>query len=187
MTIADIFADLPVIETERLLLRRMTLDDAAGLYAYAVDPEVSHYTTWSPPQSIDDSRAYLSGMIARYDRGEVAEWGIVHKSDRKFIGTCGFIEWNTRHNRAEIGYALSRVYWKHGYMTEAIGAVITFGFLQMELNRIEAKCIPENIGSATVMEKNGMKKEGTLRDYMYAKESYHDLDLYAILRSDWGA
>lgn len=187
MTIADIFADLPVIETERLLLRRMTLEDADDLFAYAVDPEVSRFTTWSPPATIDDSRAFISAVIKRYERNDVAEWGVVHKSDGKFIGTCGFINWDTTHNRAEIAYALSRVYWKHGYMPEAVGAVIAFGFLQMELNRIEAKCVSENTGSAHVMEKNGMHKEGTLRQYMYAKGNYHDLDLYAILRSDWGA
>lgn len=183
--IEDVFSDLAPIETERLLLRKMALADAEDMFEYASDPEVTNYTTWYPHTSIEDSRQFLEHITGRYDRHGVAEWGVIHKRDRKFIGTCGYIYWEPQHARAEIGYALSRSYWGQGLMSEAAREVISFGFRNMTLNRVEARCLPENIGSARVLEKSGMNFEGILRQHMYIKGRYIDLKMYAIVRSDW--
>ena len=183
--IEDVFGDLPTLETERLVLRKMRLDDAADLFEYASDPEVSTYTTWGPHQSLDDSREFLTRILGLYENCELAEWGIVHKADAKFIGTCGFVDWSPYHSRAEIGYAMSRKYWGLGLMTEAARRVIAFGFENMQLNRVEARCMIENIGSARVMEKSDMSYEGILREHMYAKGQYDDLKIYSILRREW--
>ena len=183
--IEDVFADLPTLETERLVLRRMRLEDASDLFEYASDPEVSLYTTWYPHQSIDDSREFLTRILSLYENTQLADWGIVHKADAKFIGTCGFADWSPYHSRAEIGYAMSRKYWGQGLMTEAARRVIDFGFENMQLNRVDARCMIENIGSARVMEKSGMTYEGILREHMYAKGRYDDLKIYSILRREW--
>src|SRR5687768_4299093 len=183
--IEDIFGDLPTLETERLLLRKMRLDDADDLFEYAADPEVSTYTTWGPHHSIHDSREFLTRIVGLYRNSELSEWGVEHKADAKFIGTCGFVDWSPYHSRAEIGYAMSRKYWGQGLMTEAAVAVIAFGFRNMQLNRVEARCRIDNIGSARVMEKSGMTYEGILREHMYAKGRYDDLKIYSILRRDW--
>lgn len=170
------------LETDRLLLRKLSMADAADVFAYASDPEVSKYTGWSTHQAIADSQKFLESVIAKYETGQPMDWGIVHKRDRKLIGTCGFASWNCTHSRAEIGYALARQYWGQGYMTEAVKAVISFGFHVMMLNRIDASCMVDNLASARVMQKAGMHYEGTLREYAFFKDRYCDLKLYAIIK-----
>jgi ribosomal-protein-alanine N-acetyltransferase len=185
MKLLDILAYLPTIETERLLLRKITLNDANDMFEYASDPEVSEYTTWSTHESIEDSKFFLKTLVKMYKRRELVDWGIVHKAEKKFIGTCGFVEWRMTHSRAEIGYALSRKYWGEGYMSEAVSAVIDFGFREMQLNKIQARCEVNNIASARVMEKVGMQLEGILRQQLFVKGRYWDLKTYSILREEF--
>jgi ribosomal-protein-alanine N-acetyltransferase len=187
VNVEDVFGDLQSLETERLLLRKLSLEDAGDLFAYASDPEVARYTTWEAHKTIDDSRTVLSQWVDLYATGQVAPWGVVHKGDAKLIGTCGFVSWAPRHARAEVAYALSRPYWGKGYTTEAVRAVIAFGFNTKGLNRIEARCDIPNIASARVMEKVGMKFEGVLRQQLFVKGVYVDLKMYSILRTEWAA
>jgi ribosomal-protein-alanine N-acetyltransferase len=185
MNLLDILAHLPTIETERLLLRKITLSDASDMFEYASNPEVSEYTMWSTHTSIEDTKYFLQSLTKMYKRRELVDWGIVHKAEKKFIGTCGFVEWSMTHSRAEIGYALSRRYWGEGYMSEAVNAVIEFGFREMLLNRIMARCEVNNIASARVMEKVGMQLEGILRQHLFVKGRYWDLKIYSILREEF--
>lgn len=187
MTIKNTLDNLPILETERLLLRSLSLDDAEDLFEYASDPDVSRYNTWTVHKSLDDSKRFLNAIVERYKNHELAGWGIVHKTDKKLIGTCGLSSWIQDQRRAEIGYALSRKYWGKGYMPEAVRPVIAFGFRMMKLNRIEGKCIILNTASARVMEKVGMKFEGVLRQHLFTKGSFYDVKMYSILREEWVA
>jgi [ribosomal protein S5]-alanine N-acetyltransferase len=185
MKLLDILANLPTIETERLLLRKITLNDASDMFEYASNPEVSEYTMWSTHTSIEDTKYFLKSLTKMYKRRELVDWGIVHKAEKKFIGTCGFVEWSMTHSRAEIGYALSARYWREGYMSEAVNAIIEFGFREMLLNRIVGRCEVNNIASARVMEKVGMQLEGILRQQLFVKGRYWDLKIYSILREEF--
>ncbi len=155
------------------------------MFEYACNPEVSEYTMWSTHTSIEDTKYFLKSLTKMYKRRELVDWGIVHKAEKKFIGTCGFVEWSMTHSRAEIGYALSRRYWGEGYMSEAVNAVIEFGFREMLLNRIVARCEVNNIASARVMEKVGMQLEGILRQQLFVKGRYWDLKIYSLLREEF--
>ncbi len=185
MNIEEIFNNLTTLETNRLILRKMTLDDAQDMYEYASDPEVAKFVIWDFHKSIDDSISFLKSMIQKYENKEVSEWGIIYKESNKFIGTCGYLWWNPTHASAEVGYALSRKYWDIGIMTEAIREVIKFGFEKMGLNRIEARCKLLNIASQKVMEKVDMKFEGIMREGLFAKGFYHDLKVYSILKKEF--
>ena len=185
MKLLDILADLPTIETERLLLRKITLNDASDMFEYASNPEVSEYTMWSTHVSLEDTKYFLKSLTKMYKRRELVDWGIVHKAEKKFIGTCGFVEWSMTHSRAEIGYALSARYWSEGYMSEAVNAIIEFGFREMLLNRVMGRCEVNNIASARVMEKVGMQLEGILRQQLFVKGKYWDLKIYSILREEF--
>jgi ribosomal-protein-alanine N-acetyltransferase len=92
-----------------------------------------------------------------------------------------------QHARAELGYAIGRAWWGQGLMTEAVVEAIRYGFEELGLNRIEARCLTYNIGSARVMEKAGMTYEGTIREQVFYKGSFDDLKLYSILRREWVA
>ena len=182
-----VFADLPELETERLLLRKMRLDDAEAMFAYASDPEVTRYVLWDTHRSIDDTEEFLRFATEGYERGDFGGWGVVLKDSGVFVGTCGLdAGYAPEHARAELGYVLSREHWGRGLMPEAARAVIRFGFVRMTLNRIEARCIAENAASARVMEKAGMTYEGTLREREFIKGAYRDMKVYSILRSEYG-
>jgi [ribosomal protein S5]-alanine N-acetyltransferase len=183
--VGDIFADLPTMETERLLLRKISMDDAEDMFEYARDAEVARYVLWHPHKTIEDSRQFISLVLDEYAKGGVAPWGIEYKADKRFVGTVGFLDWSIPNARIEIGYAISRAYWGQGIMTEAVRAVIDLGFRNMALNRIQAMCLPENVASARVMEKAGMRYEGTLRQYLLIKGEFRDLKMYSILRDEW--
>jgi ribosomal-protein-alanine N-acetyltransferase len=185
MKVEDIFGVFPRLETERLILRKISLDDAGDIFEYAADPDVATYVSWEPHTSIEDSISLINSMIQRYEKTGVSEWGLVYKENKKCIGTCGYMWWRTYHARAEVGFALSKKYWNRGLMTEALREVITFGFEKMELNRIEARCFLANRASEKVMQKVGMKFEGIQREGLFAKGKYQDLKVYSILRKEY--
>jgi ribosomal-protein-alanine N-acetyltransferase len=181
-----VFANLPELETERLLLRKMRLDDAEAMFAYASDPEVTRYVLFETHQSVEDSEAFLRLAVEGYERGDFGGWGIVLKDSGAFVGTCGVdADYAPEHARAELGYVLSRQHWGKGLMPEAVRAIIRFCFRRMGLNRIEARCIAENVASARVMEKAGMTYEGTLREQAFIKGAYRDIKIYSILRHEF--
>jgi ribosomal-protein-alanine N-acetyltransferase len=182
------FADLPELETERLLLRKMRLDDAEAMFAYASDPEVTRYVLFETHRSVEDSESFLRLATEGYERGDFGGWGVVLKDSGAFVGTCGMdVGYAPEHARAELGYVLSREHWGKGLMPEAVRAVIRFGFRRMDLNRIQARCIAENTASARVMEKAGMTYEGTLRESEFIKGAYRDMKIYSILRREFEA
>lgn len=179
------FPDLPEIETPRLLLRKLSVADANDLLGYAADPQVSRFTSWDQYASIADAHRFIHWAMDRYQRKLEAPWGIELKSEEKLIGTLGFSDFVAQNERAEVNYAISAKYWGQGLTPEALEHAIAFGFTTLQLHRIEARCMPENVASARVMEKVGMKYEGTMRHALRAKNAWHDLLLYAILRNEW--
>lgn len=181
------FADLPTLETPRLILRRLRREDAEDTFRNASDPRMSAHTTWLPHRTVDDSRAFIGNVLERYAHGDIAPWAVEHRPDGRCIGTCGYMAWWRHDRKAEIGYAIGAAYWGQGLMTEAVRAVIAFGFREMALHRIEARCKPANIGSARVMEKCGLRYEGTLRETVLVKGEFVDLQVYGILRREWEA
>ena len=185
MEIADIFENFPKLETRQLILRKLTLDDGQEIFEYASDPEVAENLPWERHKSVEDSINFLKLAIQNYEEKKVADWGIVNKKDNKLIGTIGYMWLLPEHNRAEIGYALSNKYWGKGLMTEAVSEIIRFGFEQMKLNRIEARCFMKNIASEKVLYKVGMTYEGIARESLFGKGIYYDLKVYSILRREY--
>ena len=181
----DSYMYMPALETPRLRIRRMTMQDAADIYGYSRDPEVARHVLWDAHRSIGDSRAYLRYMLRRYRQRDPASWGIEWKETGEIIGTIGFMWIQSDNSAAEVGYSLARNYWNRGIMTEALKAVIDYGFGRLNLNRIEAQHETTNPASGAVMRKCGMVHEGTLRQRLYNKGRYVDVELYAILRKDY--
>lgn len=182
---AETVGYMPAIQTDRLLLRKLTLHDAEAVFAYSRDPEVARHVLWDAHRTIGESRAYIRYMLRRYRMTEPASWGIELKESGFIIGTIGFM-WIQDDNRAaEVGYSLSRNYWGRGIMTEALGAVLDYSFNTLNLNRVEAIHELANPASGAVMRKCGMLHEGTLREKLMNKGRYVDVELYAALRRDF--
>jgi [ribosomal protein S5]-alanine N-acetyltransferase len=185
MEIADIFGQLPELETPRLRLRRLSMDDLDDVYAYTCDPEVAQHIRRPAHANRAEAEAYLAGIVEKHRRGQVAPWGIEHRGDGRVIGTCGFFYWEPLDSRAEIYYALARPSWGQGYMTEAAQAVVAFGFERMVLERLSISCWAENLASARVIEKLGCRFEGLLRHYIYCKGAFRDCRMYSLLREEY--
>jgi RimJ/RimL family protein N-acetyltransferase len=183
----DAIRNFPDLSTPRLHLRRLRMEDADDIFAYASDPQVTTYVFWEPHRTLDDTRDFLRRTLKGYADGLPPAWGIEHLADKVLIGTCGMFEIQAQHARAEIGYAMGRKYWRQGLMTEAVGAMLDYGFKTLGLNRIEARCDVANTGSWRVMEKAGMKFEGVLRQNIFLHGRPSDAKIHAILREDWAA
>jgi ribosomal-protein-alanine N-acetyltransferase len=160
------------------------LKDIDDMYEYCSQDKVSQYVSWNTHTTKEDTREFLDNILKQYQEKTALYWGIEWRENQKLIGTINFVMWNKKHHKAEIGYILSPEYWGEGVMTEALNAVIRFGFEQMDLVRIEARCIDENIGSERVMIKNGMSFEGIQRNSMLTKGKYRNIKWYSILREE---
>ena len=182
MKVEDIYGDFPILETERLLLRKVTMDDAEDMFEYGSNDEVTKYVTWDTHKTIEDARGFIDFILNKYAQQAVAPWGIEEKATGKFIGTIDFFAWNVAFKTAEIGYVIAPDYWGKGITAEAAAAITDFGFEKMELVRIQARCFVANIGSERVMEKIGMQFEGIHRKAMFIKGVHEDLKMYAIVK-----
>lgn len=181
----EIFSHLPTLITPRLLLRPARMSDAEDMYEYSRDSEVARHVLWDAHTSIHQTRGYLRYLIRQYRSAAPSTFVIVLRESGRVIGTIGFMWIQTDNRSAEIGYSLSRAHWNHGYMTEALREVLDFGFTHLNLNRIEAQHECDNPASGHVMRHVGMQREGTLRQRVYNKGRFVDVDLYAILRRDF--
>ncbi|MBB6672145.1 GNAT family N-acetyltransferase [Cohnella nanjingensis] len=173
-----------MLETERLLIREFTMDDAEAVHRYASDPIVTQYTIWGP-NTEEETRAYMKLMMEMREqqprRGY--EWAMTLRDGGALIGGCGLHV--SEPAQGEIGYCLNPAYWRQGYASEAAEALLRFGFGTLGLHRIYATCRPGNIGSAKVMQHVGMQYEGRLREHMRHKGSWHDSFLYSILEQEY--
>jgi ribosomal-protein-alanine N-acetyltransferase len=181
----QVFQNIPQLETSRLLLRRLVNSDIQDLFEVASEPEVTRYITWETHRTPDDTRRFIQVVHDWYERQEVLYWGVVRKSDMRLIGTCGIFEWVVRDARAELSYTLGRPYWGQGYASEIAGTLIRFAFETLQLNRLEGRCLRENVASARVLEKAQLSLDGILRQQLFLKGSYRDLKVYSLLRQEW--
>lgn len=185
ISINDYFDSMPQIETERLILRRIEKRDAEDMYEYSSDSHVPEYLLWRAHPSLDYTKKYIKSLKKYYKEHVFFDFAVIYKENGKMIGTCGFSAADEENHCAEIGYVLSRDYWGMGIACEAAREIIRMGFETLGFNRISAKYMIENVRSARVMEKLGMKNEGIQRQAMYVKGSYRDIGCYSILKSEY--
>ena len=177
--------NLPRIETKRFILRKFNKNDIDDLYEYAIDNEFTQFFSWDTYKSIDMAVDYIKNVLLKYSKNEIAPWGIEWKENSKLIGSIDFVQYDRKNFSAEIGYVLNRKYWNKGIMTEALKEIIKFGFDEMNLTRIETKLDSMNVASEKVMQKNGLKYEGTLRKKEFLKNKFIDVKYYSILKDEY--
>lgn len=180
-----IFKGNPRLETERLILRKLVLEDAQDIFEYASDDQVTQYMTWNSHKSIEETLGFINYTLGRYERDEGGEWGITLKETGKLVGCTGIVNYDRNNKRLELGYVLARPYWGRGIMPEAVKRVIQFVFEEMGINRIECYHYLPNEKSGRVMQKAGMTFEGIAREKYFIKERFWDVKQYAILKRDW--
>ncbi len=154
------------------------------MHEYASDPEVVRYLEWGP-NNTDESVAFLDGTIhcQRERPRKIFEFAITLKSDGKLIGACG-LRLQAENEQGEIGYCFNRKYWRQGYASEAARAVMKFAFEKLGLHRIVASCDVNNLGSAGVLKKCGMRMEGHFVQERKVRGEWRDTLFFAILKEE---
>ena len=160
MAIDDAFVHFPELTTERLNLRQVQPQDAEDLFAIKSDLGVTSHYSQEPHQSLDDTRGWIGRLLAAYEQRQALFWCLRLKGQATVIGSCTF--WNLGHgfHTAELGYELNQDYWQKGYMSEALLAVLEYGFAELDLNRVEAIPLAKNAASNKLLDKLGFTLGG---------------------------
>jgi len=175
-----------VIESERLILRPFTEADIEAVYRnWGGDPAVSKYLHWPRHRDVEDSREVISMWIDGYKKPDFYQWAIVPKDLGENIGTISIVSMNEKIDMLHFGYCIGSKWWRKGYTSEALSAILPFLFDEIGANRVESQHDPENINSGRVMLKCGLKFEGRLRQAEKTTRGIVDSCVYSILKSEW--
>ena len=174
------------LTTDRLLLREFEERDWEAVLAYQSDPLYLRYYAWTQ-RTEADVREFVGWFLKQQlERPRIKfQLALVLKAEGRLIGNCGVRVKDTNLRGGDIGYELDSRYWGHGYATEAAQEIVRFGFEELGLQRIWAECVAENIGSARVLEKVGMRQEGYLTEKEYYKGRWWHQRLFAVLDREW--
>jgi [ribosomal protein S5]-alanine N-acetyltransferase len=176
------------LETERLVLRDFVPRDWQRVLEYQTDPLYLRYNPWTErtPAAVQEFVGWFLEHQKQNPRIKF-QLAVTLKSSDLLIGNCGIRMEHANAFQADIGYELDPKHWNHGYASEAAHAIVDFGFRTFGLHRVWSWCVAENVGSAHVMEKLGMRPEGHLRENEYYRGKWWDTLMYAILADEWEA
>lgn len=171
-----------ILETNRLGLREFVESDWKSVLEYQNDPRYLRFYPWQR-RSEAEVRAFIQVFIEwqNYLRRYKYQLALTLKDSGQLIGNIGIRKENSSDHQAELGYEINPKFWGQGYASEAALAMRSFGFNKLGLHRIWAHCIEDNLASRRVLEKVGMRLEGTLRHAEFFKERYWNTCMYAIL------
>ena len=175
----------PVLESERLRLRKPGLRDVDRILEYADNPKISEMTLSFPyPYHEEDAVSWLHTAYKGFQEGETYIFAICPKESDEFMGGIS-LNIKKEYNRAELGFWLAEPYWGRGYMTEALRQVLRFGFHNLELHKIYAVHFTNNPASGRVMAKNGMVREAQLKEHIRKDGRYRDLVQYRLTKMEY--
>lgn len=177
------------LETERLLLRPFQKSDLDSFVAYRSDPEVARYQGWEAPFPVEKATAFIADMQKAIPNmnGAWYQFAVELKQNGDMIGDCAFHTLTKDNRQAEIGFSFARDYQGFGYATESVKSLLAYLFIDLDLHRVQAICDVENIASARLLERVGMRREAHFVDNVWFKGAWGSEYLYAILQYEWVA
>lgn len=178
------YADFRTIETERLILRDIRMEDIQEYYERLFgDGDVARYMLFDPHQDIGESLAHLQAGLEKYEQGRFYRWGAALKEDDSLIGLIELLRFDEETNSCSFVYMLGSDYWNRGYATEMLKAVLSFAFEELELERVVVDHMADNPASGAVMRKAGMRHIGTEKGKYNKHGILHDAEVYEIRSS----
>lgn len=176
------FNPFPILETERLTLRKVTMNDSQDVYKLRTSIEAMRYIGRPIPHSISEAHDLINRIKEGIETNTAIGWGIFLKKQSQLIGTIGYHKIEKEHYRAEIGYMLIPEFWNKGLMSEAIKQVLEFGFKTIKLHSIQANIDPANQRSAAILNKFGFVKEAYFKESFYFNGKFLDSEIYSLLK-----
>ena len=168
------------LATERLTLRRFTIEDAESMYYnWASEDEVTRFLTWPTHKSVEDSEMVIDQWIKSYEDKKTYQWAIELNDLEQPIGSISAVKVDDEIDAVEVGYCIGTKYWNKGYVTEALAEVIRFFMNEVGASRVCARHDVANPNSGEVMKKAGMDYEGTLRQSAKNNQGIVDSAVYA--------
>ncbi|PQB07474.1 GNAT family N-acetyltransferase [Polaribacter filamentus] len=158
------FTPFPVLETERLTLRALNLDDAKAIFGLRTNKEVNEFIDRKTPNNLSETRAFIDRISSLTINNKGIFWVIESKSNHQLIGTIGLRNFEDEEEYAEIGYELDPIYQQKGFMSEAFEAILEFGFQEMELKTIEAFTHKNNSDSISLLKKQDFVFQPDIKD-----------------------
>lgn len=174
------------IHTERLILREFDENDWNQVYNFLSDIEVQNYMI-QDIASINQAKSYVQMFLEHKHENprRFVRFAVLLKEHEQLIGECGINMPNLQHREGEIVYRFSKMYWGKGYASEVVSRMISFGFKELKLHRIEALCDIRNTASIKVLEKSGMTREGCLREHRFVKGNWRNSVVYSMLEQEF--
>ncbi len=177
------FTPFPEIQTDRLLLRRMTINDAKEIFFLRSSDEVMKYIDKEKTAALQDAEIYINKINDSINSNNGIMWGITFKNNpKKIFGYIGYWRLIKENYRAEVGYLLHPLYWRKGIMKEALLRVIDFGFKDMQLHSIEANINPSNAASARLLQATGFVQEAYFKEDYFFNGKFYDTVIYSKLQ-----
>lgn len=181
--------EFPSLETDRLMLTQLTLEDTSAVYALFSDAEVVRYYDLEPFKQPEQARRLIDLYTLRFRDGLGIRWAIREKADKRMIGSCGFNSWSDKTRQGVIGYDLCRDSWGQGLATEAVATIIDYAFSGGlpcgALHRIQADTLPGNAASEKLLGRLGFTFEGTRRESIYIGDQYQDMKCFSLLSHEF--
>lgn len=173
------------LKTERLILRKFTLNDAEEMYnTWCNDERVTRFLTWQPHINVKSTYSLLKIWVEDYEKSSTYRWLIEYNN--KPIGSIDIVRMSDRDEVAEIGYCVGYEYWNKGFMTEAVNTVIDYMFEYVRVNKICISHAIKNPASGVVAKKCGFTLDGIKRqDFKDNSGEFHDIAIYSILKNEW--
>ncbi|WP_336733847.1 GNAT family N-acetyltransferase [Chryseobacterium sp. VD8] len=173
------------LETERLLIRDIILDDKQAVFNYRSDAEANKFQSWIP-ETLEDVEQFIERNNKEFNQPESWYQVLITEKDTKaVIGDIGIHFFGSENLQAELGITLNKDFQGRGYASEALKGVINFLFSDLKKHRIMASIDPENIDSLKLMERIGFRKEGHFVKSLFWKNNWTDDVIYALLREEW--
>jgi ribosomal-protein-alanine N-acetyltransferase len=179
----------PVLETSRLRLDKLSIEDSTSLFALFSDNLVVEYYDLDVFTELSQASNLIAFFNSRFNENTGIRWAIRLKETDQFIGTCGFNTWSPKMKNAVVGYDLLPKYWGRGLTTEAVHRIVKAAFLGElscgKLNRIQGDTVLGNLASESLLLKIGFKEEGVRRQSGFWKNQFHDLKCFGLIQSEY--
>jgi [ribosomal protein S5]-alanine N-acetyltransferase len=186
MNLDALFHNQPILASDSITLKKIEEDNLEEIFEIYSNDRVFEYCGIIPKNNKDTVKKMIGHFERDYSKKSRVKWGIYLNEDNRLVGIIEAMEFNSKVNMVTIGYFLAESEWGKGIATRSVNLLVEFLFKKVNVNRIQAEVMPQNVNSKKVLLKNGFIKEGTLRQATFwSGKGIVDLEIYGLLKADY--